>query len=576
MPEVFQYNSELGSIAGVHGALQNGILATTCSGSQGLLLMIPNIYKCCGEFLPCVIQVAARSIAKRSLSIHGDHSDIYAVRTAGPIIISSSTVNDAQLKAAIAYGIAIEASYPVIHFYDSEIANTIRKIEPTNEEFYQTIISKKHLADFRKSRLNPMEPVVKGGHENQDTFFQSQESQNLQLANIHGVIKKYLNKIAEYTGETCAPFTYYGDHNAKYVIIAMGSVTSTIKETIDDLNSKGRKELGLITVHIYRPFYTTDLIHTLPKTVSRIAVLSKTKEVGSPGEPLFVDVVSSLARNHVQTELISNGRYGLSSKNTIPADIKAIYDNLQSVEPKTDFTISINDDLTHLSLARDPDYFTIKELATKGVLFYGLGGDGTISAANLVGRILGTYSENYIQIDKVHNSLKANNVTQSILQINKDPMDSMYLINAFSIVLSSKDTYLPRFNMIERIKKNGVFLLNTTLLPKHVQLILPNKYKKILADRNCRFFSFNATEIAKECGIPKKTSMIIAALVLSTLARLKLIDKTADELEQILFSNIKKMFGRKGTEVVDSNVNSIKMLRDSKEFGLQEIKILPE
>ena len=576
VPEIFQYNSELGSIAGVHGALENGILATTFSGSQGLLLMLPNIYKCCGEFLPCVIQVASRSVAKRSLSIHGDNSDIYAVRQAGPILLSSSSVQDAHLKAALAYGIAIEASYPVIHFYDSEIANTIRKIAPVSEDFYQTILSKKHLDEFRKTRMNPMNPTVRGGHENQDTFFQSQESQNLKIANLKPVIKKYLRKLAKYTNSDYAPFTYYGSPVATDIIVAMGSVIGTIKETIDDLKTKGRNNLGVIIVHVYRPFYTDDLVKTIPKSVKRIAVISKTKEVGATGEPLFVDVISALARHKVVMECICNGRYGLSAKNTIPADIKAIYDNLDSKNPKIDFTVSINDDLTFLSLPRDNNYKTEKEEATKGVLFYGLGGDGTISSANLVGRILGTYSDNFLQIDKVHNSLKANNVTQSILQISSKEMNSMYLINEFFIILSSMDTYLPRFNMVERIKQNGVFLLNTTINPDHVSLIMPNKYKKILAERNCKFYTFNATDIAKDCGIPKKTSMIIAALVLFTFANLKLLDKTAAELEEILYANITKMFSRKGESVVNANINSVKMLNTSKELGIHEVKVDPK
>ena len=523
VPITHEYNSELGTIAGVHGGLINGLLSVTCSASQGLLLMIPNIYKCCGELLPLVIHVLTRSLAKRSLSIHGDHSDIYSLRQTGPIMISSTTPQELHYFTAIASMIAIEASYPVINFCDGDIAFTILNAKLLDSHFYTQAMKDegfaKSLKRFREKRINPMKPTTVGQHAAYSTYFEELESQNIVIENIKKVIAKYLNYVNEYTDSNIQPFTYYGSKNAKYIIIAMGVINSTVKLLLDDIKSE---DYGLITCYVYRPFLDKKLIKILEslENLEKIAVISKTKENNSPAEPLYVDVSTAIVKNNYNKKIdVINGRYGLSSKNTTPAHIKSVYDEMKRKDSKKDFTIGIEDDITFLSLSHDDTYITQAEEDKYKIIMFGVGGDGTVSGAIGVANVFNHHSsitkENiYLQVDKYHNSLKANNITQSIIQISNTNCNLFFVPKEYKIVVCSSDTLLARANCLNNIAHNGVFVLNTSFSEKDVAVILPNVYKKILAERNCTMYITDAGKIANKYGIKNKISMIMAKAAL--------------------------------------------------------------
>ena len=436
--KVVEMQSEAGAAGFIHGALQNGVLATTFTASQGLLLMIPNMYKMAGEMLPCVMHVAARSLSTHALSIFGDHQDIYAARSTGFCMLASSSVQDASYLSGVAHLSSIDASLPFLHFFDGfRTSHEINKVNVLDTEDYKKLINIDALNKFRSRALNPMKPNTRGTAENDDIYFQATEVRNIFYDKVPDVVNGYMEKINNIAGTDYKPFNYYGSKTAKKVIVAMGSVCETIKEVIDNLD----EELGLIEVHLYRPFSPKYLLNVLPNTVKSIAVLDRTKEFGSIGEPLYLDVVSALKDKDIT---VVGGRYGLSSKNTTPAHIKAVYDMLDS--PKHNFTIGINDDVTNLSLEEED--FNIKN--SKEILIYGYGSDGMVSASKSIIKLVGDNTNKYVQGYFQYDSKKSGGVTKSHLRISDNIIRSTYYVDSPDIVVVSKDSYFNEFELLNK------------------------------------------------------------------------------------------------------------------------------
>ena len=450
--KVVEMQSEAGAAGMVHGSLQAGILTTTFTASQGLLLMIPNMYKIAGEMLPCVIHVAARSLATHALSIFGDHQDIYATRQTGFAILASSSVQDASYLAAVAHLATIKGRIPFVHFYDGfRTSHELHKINMLERDDIKDLVDYDAIKSFRNNSLQIGKPITRGTAQNDDIYFQATEVRNPYYDSIVDIVVDYMDKINKVTKSDYKPFNYYGSKNATNVIVAMGSVCETIKETIDDLNEKGY-EIGLVEVHLYRPFSTKYLKKVLPKTVKKIAVLDRTKEFGSIGEPLYLDVVAALKDEEVE---IYGGRYGLSSKNTTPAQIKAVFDFLAR-KPHHNFTIGIKDDVTNLSLKIDDKY---KISNSHELLLYGYGSDGMVSAAKILMSLIGNETNNIVQGYFQYDSKKSGGVTVGHLRFNKNKIRSTYYVENPELVMVTKDSYLKDFDTLSKIKENGIFIL---------------------------------------------------------------------------------------------------------------------
>ena len=454
--KVVEMQSEAGAAGMVHGSLQSGLLTTTFTASQGLLLMIPNMYKIAGEMLPGVIHVAARSIASHALSIFGDHQDIYATRMTGFCILASSSVQDAANNSLIAHLSAIKSSLPFLHFFDGfRTSHEINKIEVMDMSEAKDLVDYNAVAKFRDRALNLNNKVTRGTAQNDDIYFQSVEVRNKFYDEVPDIVNDYMQKINEKFNTNYHPFVYYGEKNAKNIIVAMGSVCSTIRETIDKLNSTGYN-VGLIEVHLYRPFSVKYLLDVLPSSAEKIAVLDRTKEPGSIGEPLYLDIVTALKNKNIK---IIGGRYGLASKNTTPAQIKAVYDNLEG-ELKNNFTIGINDDVTNLSLKLDSN-FKIKN--HEEFLFYGYGSDGMVGASKSIIKLIGDNTNKYVQGYFQYDSKKSGGVTVSHLRFSDHKINSAYYVESPRLIVVTKDSYLMEFNPLEHIEENGTFILNTIM-----------------------------------------------------------------------------------------------------------------
>lgn len=546
--KVVEMQSEGGASGTVHGAAQGGTLATTYTASQGLLLMIPNIYKVVGELLPVVFHVSARSLATRSLSIFGDHQDIYAVRQTGIPMICAHSVQEVADLSPVAHAIAIKAAVPMLHFFDGfRTSHEIQKVELIDYANLAELLDKEALADFKARALDPrVNPVTRGGAENDDIYFQGREAQNLHYANVVKVAEELFEKISVMTGRDYAPFTYYGSKDAEKVIIAMGSVTETIKEVVDAAGGK----IGLIKVHLYRPFSAQHLLKVLPASVKKIAVLDRTKEIGATGEPLFLDVYEVIKSARPDIEVIG-GRYGLSSKDTQPNQIKAVYDNLDAKEPIKGFTIGINDDVTHLSLAIDPK-FHVKANYT-ACLFYGLGSDGTVSANKSSIKIIGDHTDLYAQAYFAYDSRKAGGTTRSNLRFGSSPIRSTYYVSNADFISCSLDSYLLKFNMVKDLKEGGTFLLNTTFSAEEIVKVLPNRYKQILAERNAKFYIINATKIADEIGMGRRTNTILQSAFFKLNPSILPYEKAVEYMKAAAL----KSYGSKGEAIVQMNYKAI-------------------
>ena len=550
--KVVEMQSEAGAAGFIHGALQNGVLSTTFTASQGLLLMIPNMYKMAGEMLPCVMHVAARSLSTHALSILGDHQDIYAARSTGFCMLASSSVQDASYLSGVAHLSSIEASLPFMHFFDGfRTSHEINKINVLDIDDYKNLINMDALNKFRSRALNPLKPNTRGTAENDDIYFQATEVRNIYYDKVPDVVNDYMNKINLIAGTDYKPFNYYGSDKAKKVIVAMGSVCETIKEVIDDLN----EEIGLIEVHLYRPFSTKYLLNILPSTVESIAVLDRTKEFGSIGEPLYLDVCAVLKDKDIK---IVGGRYGLSSKNTTPAQIKAVYNMLDN--PKHNFTIGIVDDVTNLSL--DEVDYNIKN--SKEILIYGYGSDGMISASKSIIKLIGDNTDNYVQGYFQYDSKKSGGVTCSHLRISSDVIRSTYYVENPDIVVVSKDSYFNEFEMLNNINENSILIINTSKTEEELISSFSSKLKKLLKENNTRIYILNAYDIANKVGLKNKISMIMECAILYIT---NLLDYKFAKEELIKY--IKNTFSKKGEDIVNANINALGLT----ETSIKEIKL---
>ena len=562
--KVVEMQSEGGASGTVHGALQGGSLAVTYTASQGLLLMVPNIYKWVGEELPAVIHVSARSLATRSLSIFGDHQDIYAVRQTGITLLCSHSVQEVADLSPLAHLIAIDAEAPVCHFFDGfRTSHEIQNIEMIDDAEWKKLLPLDKVEKFRERALNPhTHPVTRGGAENDDIYFQGREAQNAHYANIINVADKYFKEVTRLTGRQYAPFTYYGAKDAERVIVAMGSVTETITEVIDDLKDQ---KIGLVKVHLYRPFSAKHLASVLPKTVKTVAVLDRTKEIGAPGEPLYLDVVAALEQMNIKAEVLG-GRYGLSSKDTQPRDMKAVFDFMINPNHWHDFTVGINDDVTHRSIPVDPE-FQIAHTYTS-CLFYGLGSDGTVSANKSSIKIIGDATHQYAQAYFAYDSRKSGGTTRSHLRFGKNPIRSTYYVSHADFISCSLDTYLLKMDMLKNLKKGGTFLLNTDMSDEQLIAAMPNRVKHQLAVKNAKFYVIDANKIASEIGMGRHTNTILQASFFYLNQGIMPYEQAQDLMKQYA----RKSYARKGEEVVQMNWRAI----DAGTEGLRQIKIDPK
>lgn len=564
--KVAELQSEGGASGAVHGALQAGSLATTYTASQGLLLMIPNIYKWVGEMLPAVVHVAARSLATRALSIFGDHQDIYAVRQTGAAMLCCHSVQEIADLGPMAHLLAINSSSPVINFFDGfRTSHEIQNVEFVADENWDRLLDTAKVDEFRARALNPHgHAVTRGGAENDDIYFQGREAQNLHEAAIVTEAEKLFAAVSELTGRSYAPFTYYGAPDATKVIVAMGSVTETVHEVIDDLTAKGEK-IGLVKVHLYRPFSVKHLIEVLPSSVKKIAVLDRTKEPGSVGEPLYLDVVTALEQAGRRVDVVLGGRYGLSSKDTQPKHIKAVYDFLDAEKNWNSFTVGIKDDVTHLSIDVDEEY-SIHGRYTS-CLFYGLGSDGTVSANKSSIKIIGDATHQYAQAYFAYDSRKAGGVTRSHLRFGKEPIRSTYYVEDADFISCSLDSYILKFDMLKNLKKGGTFLLNTDLSDEELIRSLPNRMKKQLADKNAKFYVIDANKIAGEIGMGRHTNTTLQA----SFFYLNQNIMPYEEAQTWMKKFAQKSYAKKGDDVVQMNYKAI----DAGAEGLRQISIDP-
>jgi len=544
--KVVEMQSEAGAAGFIHGALQTGALATTFTASQGLLLMIPNMYKIAGEMLPGVMHVAARSLSTHALSIFGDHQDVYAARMTGFAMLSSSSVQDTAYLSGIAHLSSIKASIPFMHFFDGfRTSHEINKISVLEMEDYKKLIDMDAVNRFRERSLNPLNPKTIGTAQNDDIYFQATEVRNKYYNNIPDIVNDYMQKINAIASTDYKPFNYYGSLNAEKVIVAMGSVCETIKEVIDNTDEK----LGLIEVHLYRPFSTKYLLNILPDSVKVIAVLDRTKEFGSSGEPLYLDMCAALKDKGIT---IVGGRYGLSSKNTTPSQIKAVYEMLDF--PKNNFTIGIEDDVTNLSL--EPSPLVIKD--SKELLLYGYGSDGMISASKSIIKLIGDNTENYVQGYFQYDSKKSGGVTLSHLRISDKPIRSTYYVENPDILVLSKDSYLSDFEIINNISQNGIFIINTNKSNEELISSMSDNLKCILTSKNVTIYSLDAYSIASKVGLKNKISMIMENAILYIT---KLIDYTLAKEKMIEY--IKDTFSKKGEDIVKANIESLDLVEKS-------------
>ncbi len=554
--KIVEMESEAGAIGMVHGSLQSGCLATTYTASQGLLLMIPNMYRIAGELLPCVINVAARSLATHALSIFGDHQDIYATRTTGFAILASSSVQQVMDLTGVAHLTTIKGRVPFINFFDGfRTSHELQKIDVIDTNKLKELIDEKSLNEFRNRALNNINPVIRGTAQNEDIYFQATEVRNEYYNQLPDIVASYMNEINKITGNNYQPFNYYGSKNASKVIVAMGSVCETVREVVDYLTSEKHENVGLLEVHLYRPFSAKHFLKVLPKSVKKIAVLDKTKEAGSSGEPLYLDVVKTIKDIDARVS-VYGGRYGLSNKNTTPAMIKGVYDFLDTRDVHNNFTVGIVDDVTNLSIKYDSGF----RLPNDNVEFlvYGFGSDGMVSASKDLLKITGSYSNAYVQGYFQYDSKKSGGVTISHMRFGKGPITSPYYIEKPSLVVCTKDSYLKRLRILDKIKDKGVFVLNTNKNPDQVIAMLTNHDKKILRNRNIKMFIIDANGIASNNGLGNKISAVMEVLIFK-IGKVINFDFALGKVKE----NLAVKFGNKSGDIVSKNIKAIEDSLDS-------------
>ena len=548
--KVTEMQSEGGAAGAVHGSLQAGALTSTFTASQGLLLMIPNMYKIAGELLPCVFHVSARTLASHALSIFGDHQDVMACRQTGFAMIASASVQEALDLAAVAHLSTIKSSIPFVHFFDGfRTSHEIQKIELIDENVLKGMISTKSLAKFREKALNPDSPVTRGTAQNADVFFQIREASNQYYDAVPDIVARYMGEISEATGRDYRPFDYYGAPDAENIIIAMGSVTETIKETIDHLAAEGKK-YGLIVVRLYRPFSAKYFMKVLPESVKKIAVLDRTKEPGALGEPLYMDV-KALFQGKTNAPLIVGGRYGLSSKDTSPAQIVAVFENLELAEPKDGFTIGIVDDVTFKSLPVKEEISIVKPGTTE-CKFYGLGSDGTVGANKNTIKIIGDHTSKYCQGYFDYDSKKSGGYTCSHLRFGDAPIKAPYLVSTPDFVACHVPSYLHKYDVLKGIKKNGILLLNSLWDEEETLKRIPDHVKAVIGKKNISLYIINATKIAAEIGLGGRTNTILQSAFFKITGIIPYEDAVT-----YMKKAIDKSYGKKGENVVKMNYAAV-------------------
>ncbi|MHB8985467.1 MAG: pyruvate:ferredoxin (flavodoxin) oxidoreductase, partial [Eubacteriales bacterium] len=548
--KVVEMQSEAGAAGAVHGSLAAGALTTTYTASQGLLLMIPNMYKIAGELLPGVMHVTARAVASHALSIFGDQSDVMACRQTGWAMLASNSVQEVMDISGIAHLAAIKSRVPFQHFYDGfRTSHEMQKIEVISYKELAKLLDYEAVNAFRSRALNPEHPVIRGSSQNPDIFFQAREACNPYYEAVPDIVAGYMKEINKITGREYLPFNYYGAQDAEHVIIAMGSVCDTIEETIDYLTAKGEKT-GVIKVHLYRPFSAKYFFDVLPKTVKRIAVLDRTKEPGALGEPLYEDI-RTIFYDAGNRPVIVGGRYGLGSKEVVPADIKAVYDNLKADKPRNGFTIGITDDVTCLSLPRT-EAIDATPGGTIQCKFFGLGSDGTVGANKQAVEIIGNTTDLFAQAYFAYDSKKSGGVTVSHLRFGQKPIKSPYLITSADFVSCSNQSYVHMYDLLAGLKDGGTFLLNCVWPREELEEKLPASMKRYIAAHKISFYTINAVQIAQELGLGNRTNMIMQSAFFK-LANVIPVEDAVSHLK----GSIKKAYGKKGENIVNMNYASV-------------------
>ena len=549
--KVVEMQSEGGAAGTVHGSLAAGALTTTYTASQGLLLMIPNMYKIAGELLPGVIHVSARCLATHALNIFGDHSDVMACRQTGFAMLCASNVQEVMDLGAVAHLAAIEGRVPFLHFFDGfRTSHEIQKVEVWDYNDLAEMCDMDSVKAFRERSLNPEHPVLRGTAQNPDIFFQAREACNTYYDAVPSIVEKYLDKVNEKAGTGYKLFNYYGAPDAEKVIIAMGSVCDTIEETVDYLNAHGEK-VGLVKVRLYRPFVKAKLLEAIPKTVKKIAVMDRTKEPGAGAEPLFLDVVNAVRGTEFESALIVGGRYGLGSKDTTPACIFAVYKNLDAVKPIDGFTVGINDDVTNLSLPIEP----APDTAGEGIVsckFWGLGSDGTVGANKNSIKIIGDHTDKYIQAYFAYDSKKSGGITVSHLRFGDKPIRSTYYVSNANFVACHNPSYIDRYDITGDIANGGTFLLNCQWSLEELEKVLPAKVKRDIANKNINFYTIDAISIARDIGLGNRTNTVLQSAFFS-LANIIPSEEAISYMKQAAY----KSFAKKGEDIVNMNYAAI-------------------
>ena len=548
--KVVEMQSEAGAAGAVHGSLQSGALTSTFTASQGLLLMIPNMYKISGELLPGVFHVSARALAAQSLSIFGDHQDVMATRQTGFAMLATSSVQEVMDLAGVAHLVALKARVPFLHFFDGfRTSHEIQKIELIDEASLTSLLDRDALKAFRARALNPEHPVTRGTAQNPDIYFQTREAANKFYNAVPDMVADTMREISKITGREYKPFVYYGDPEAEEILIAMGSVTETIKETIDYLRKQGRK-VGLVTVHLYRPFSEKYFFDVLPKSVKRVCVLDRTKEPGAEGEPLYLDVKSMFYGKSIQPMIIG-GRYGLSSKDTTPAQILAVFENLAAEAPKEHFTVGIPDDVTNLSLPVGEE-ISLAKPGTFEALFFGLGADGTVGANKNSIKIIGGSTNKYCQAYFSYDSKKSGGYTSSHLRFGDLPITSPYLVTTPDFVACHVPSYVDKYDVLKGLKPGGSFLLNSVHDVETTCATLPDHMKAYLAKNHINFYIINATKIAAELGLGSRTNTIMQSAFFK-IANVIPFEKAVEEMKHAIL----KSYGKKGEDIVNMNYAAV-------------------
>ncbi|MDE6457264.1 MAG: pyruvate:ferredoxin (flavodoxin) oxidoreductase, partial [Muribaculum sp.] len=552
-----------GAAGAVHGSLQAGALTTTYTASQGLLLMIPNMYKIAGELLPCVFHVSARTLASHALSIFGDHQDVMSVRQTGFAMLAEGSVQEVMDLAGVAHLASIKSRVPFVNFFDGfRTSHEIQKIEALDNDDLAPLVDHEALADFRNRALNPNNPVARGMAENGDVFFQHREACNKYYEAVPAIVEDYMNKISEITGRKYGLFNYYGAPDAERVIIAMGSVTQAAQEAIDYLVAQGEK-VGLVSVHLYRPFSAKHFLAAVPKTAKKIAVLDRTKEPGANGEPLYLDVVECY-RGVENAPLIVGGRYGLASKDTTPAQILSVYENLSLPEPKNQFSLGIVDDVTFMSLPMKEEV-ALGDPSTYEAKFFGLGADGTVGANKNSVKIIGDNTNKYCQAYFAYDSKKSGGFTCSHLRFGDKPIRSTYLVTTPNFVACHVQAYLHMYDVTRGLRDNGTFLLNTIWEGEELAKNLPNKVKRYFAEHNISVYYINATKIAQEIGLGNRTNTILQSAFFR-ITEVIPVDLAIEQMKKFIV----KSYGKKGQDIVDKNYAAVDRGGEYKKLDVDE------